>query len=49
MEVAMASVTRIRIVWELYQAGQKVTYIAERVGVHLATVYRWIKGRQQDG
>lgn len=45
----MASVTRIRIAWELFQAGQRVAYIAERVSVHRATVYRWIKGIQQRG
>jgi transposase len=39
----MESVARIYVVWELRQAGQKVEYIAERVGVNRATVYRWLR------
>ena len=45
----MVSVTPIRIAWELRQAGQPVTYIAARVGVHRSTVYRWLKGIRQWG
>ncbi len=45
----MDNVTRIHVVWELRQAGHAVDYIAERVGVHRATVYRWLKGIRQRG
>jgi transposase InsO family protein len=38
------NVTRIYVAWELNEAGHKAEYIAERVGVHRATVYRWLKG-----
>lgn len=34
----MDNVTRVRIAWELRQAGQPVAYIAERVGRHRSTV-----------
>lgn len=40
----MTSVTHLWVAWELHQAGQKPVYIAERLGVHRATVYRWLKG-----
>lgn len=39
----MESVTRIAVAWELREAGQKVDYIAERVGVNRSTVYRWLR------
>lgn len=39
----MDSVTRIQVAWELREAGQKVEYIAERVGANRATVYRWLR------
>lgn len=45
----MASVTHLWVAWELHRAGQKPGYIAERVGVHRATVYRWLKGMRQWG
>ena len=45
----MVSVAPIRIAWELRQAGQPVTYIAARVGVHRSTVYRWLRGIRQRG
>ncbi len=45
----MLSVARIEIAWELHRAHQPVTYIAGRVGVHRATVYRWLKGIRQRG
>ena len=45
----MESVTRIEVAWELKQAGQKAAYIAERVGVSRATVYRWCRGIRQRG
>jgi IS30 family transposase len=40
----MASVTRIWVAWELHKAGHKVLYIAEQVGRHRSTIYRWLKG-----
>lgn len=40
----MTSVSHLWVAWELHQAGQKPGYIAERVGVHRSTVYRWLKG-----
>lgn len=45
----MESVAQIYVVWELRQAGQKAEYIAERVGVNRATVYRWLRGIRQRG
>ena len=45
----MDSVARIHVAWELRQAGRKAEYIAERVGVNRATVYRWLKGIRQRG
>ena len=45
----MESVARIYVVRELRQAGQKAEYIAERVGVDRATVYRWLRGIRQRG
>lgn len=40
----MSSVTRIWVAWELHRAGHKVEYIAEEVGRHRSTIYRWLKG-----
>jgi transposase InsO family protein len=40
----MPSVAQIYVAWELHQAGVEVKYIAERVGKHRATIYRWLKG-----
>ena len=45
----MESVARIHVVWELKQAGEKAEYIAGRVGVNRATVYRWLRGIRQRG
>jgi len=45
----MESVARIHVAWELKRAGQKAEYIAERVGVNRATVYRWLRGIRQRG
>lgn len=45
----MDNVTRIYVAWELNQAGHKADYIAERVGVDRATVYRWLKGIRMRG
>lgn len=39
----MESVTRIRIAWALKKQGVAVGEIAEEVGRHRATVYRWLK------
>jgi transposase len=45
----MDSVARIHVARELKQAGQRAEYIAERVGVNRATVYRWLRGIRQRG
>ncbi len=45
----MTSVTRIWVAWELYKAEHKVTYIAEQVGRHRSTIYRWLKGIRMYG
>lgn len=43
------TIARIRVAWELRQVGQSAEYVAERVGVNRATVYRWMKGIRQRG
>ena len=45
----MRSWTQLELAWELDRAGVKVPLIAQRVGRHRATVYRWLKGMRQDG
>lgn len=45
----MENVTRIHVAWELKQAGHRAEYIAARVGVHRATIYRWLQGIRQRG
>lgn len=45
----MTSVTRIWVAWKLNQAGHKAEYIAEQVGRHRSTVYRWLQGIRQYG
>lgn len=45
----MENVTRIHVAWELKRAGHRAEYIAERVGVHRSTIYRWLKGIHQRG
>lgn len=45
----MTNVTRIYLAWELKQAGQSVEYIAERVGRHRSTIYRWLAGIRRRG
>lgn len=39
----MSSITKLEITWNLYRAGIKPDKIADQVGVHRATAYRWIK------
>lgn len=45
----MTSVARLWVAWELHQAGQSPVYIAARLGVHRATVYRWLRGMRRWG
>ena len=45
----MRSWTQLELAWELDRAGVKVAVIAERVGKHRATVYRWLKGMRSVG
>lgn len=40
----MRTLTQPELAWELHQVGVKVPVIAQRVGKHRATVYRWMKG-----
>ena len=46
---SMDSVTRIRIAWALRKQGVAVEAIAEEVGCHRATVYRWLKANSRYG
>jgi len=39
----------VELAWELHRAGVKVPLIAQRVGKHRATVYRWLKGMSSVG
>lgn len=45
----MGNVTQIYVAWELKQAGKSAEYIAERVGKHRATIFRWLRGIRQRG
>lgn len=45
----MDSVARIHVAWELKQAGKSAGYVAERLGVSRATVYRWWAGIRKWG
>lgn len=45
----MRSWTQLELAWELHGAGVKVEVIAERVGKHRTTVYRWLKGMRSLG
>lgn len=43
------SITKIKICWSLYQNGVSPENIYLQLGVHRATVYRWIKGIKLKG
>lgn len=43
----MRQMTKIILVWELYEQGVPKTHIAKRVGVHRETVGEWVKGIMQ--
>jgi len=45
----MRTWTQLELAWELDGAGVKVPVIAQRVGKHLATVYRCLRGMRQGG
>jgi transposase len=45
----MNNITRIESCWNLYQEKIKPDKIAERLGVHRATIYRWIKSFKRRG
>lgn len=45
----MTKITQIHIAWELRKANKSTKYIATQIGVHRATVYRWLKGIRQNG
>ena len=40
----MRTLTQPELAWELHQVGVRVPVIAQRMGKHRATVYRWVKG-----
>jgi len=43
------SVTAIHVCWQLARSGVSPEAIPEKIGVHRATVYRWLKGVQLYG
>ncbi len=43
------SITKIKICWSLYQNGVSPENIPSQLGLHRATVYRWIKGIKLKG
>jgi len=45
----MRTWTQLELAWELDRAGVKVPVIAQRVGKHRATVYRWLEGMRHGG
>jgi len=44
-----ARIEKIRIAWKMYQTGISAEKIPEAVGVHRATMYRWIAGIHKYG
>ena len=45
----MDTVTQIQVAWELKKAGRTTDQIAEQLGKHRATVYRWFTGIRMRG
>jgi transposase InsO family protein len=45
----MKTLTQPELAWELHGAGVKVPLIAQRVGKHRATIYRWLKAIRLGG
>lgn len=45
----MRTWTQLELAWELHRAGVEVPVIAQRLGKHRATVYRWLKGMRSVG
>ncbi len=45
----MNKITKIYVCWNLYQAGISAEEIPRRIGVHRATVYRWIRRMKISG
>jgi len=43
------SITKIKICWSLYQNGISPEEIPKQLGIHRATVYRWIRGFKLKG
>jgi len=43
------SITKIRLCWSLYQNGISPENIPRQIGIHRATIYRWIKGIKLKG
>lgn len=43
------SITKIKICWSLYNNGISPELIPSQLGIHRATVYRWIKGIELKG
>src|SRR3989338_9763169 len=42
-------ITKIKICWSLYENGVCAEAIPYQIGVHRATVYRWVKGIKLKG
>ena len=45
----MDNLTKIHVCWNLYREGISPEKIPKRIGIHRATVYRWIRGIQLKG